>query len=136
MTLPYVEAIADKGVARAIAEDAALAKGVNVVGGKITYEAVAQAHGLSYTPLADAIEQPRSSCATPRPQHERRERIVRLSADLLGGLRRAFRGRDPDDREGDRSREREDREHVEQQLDQSEDGFHVVRRLPACHGRA
>ncbi len=55
VTLPYVEAIADKGVARAIAEDAALAKGVNVVGGKITYEAVAQAHGLSYTPLADAI---------------------------------------------------------------------------------
>jgi alanine dehydrogenase len=55
VTLPYVEAIADKGVARAIAEDPALAKGVNVVGGKITYEAVAQAHGLPYTPLADAI---------------------------------------------------------------------------------
>ena len=50
-----MEAIANKGVARAIAEDAALAKGVNVVGGQITYEAVAQAHGLSYTPLADAI---------------------------------------------------------------------------------
>ena len=30
VTLPYVEAIADKGVARAIAEDPALAKGVNV----------------------------------------------------------------------------------------------------------
>ena len=55
VTLPYVEAIANKGVARAIAEDAALAKGVNVVGGKITYEAVAQAHGLPYTPLVDAI---------------------------------------------------------------------------------
>jgi alanine dehydrogenase len=55
VTLPYVEAIANKGVARAIAEDPALAKGVNVVGGKVTYEAVAQAHGLSYTPLADAI---------------------------------------------------------------------------------
>ena len=51
VTLPYVEAIADKGVSRAIAEDPALAKGVNVIGGKITYEAVAQAHGLSYTPL-------------------------------------------------------------------------------------
>ncbi len=55
VTLPYVEAIADKGVARAIADDAALAKGVNVVGGKVTYEAVAEAHGLPYTPLADAI---------------------------------------------------------------------------------
>jgi alanine dehydrogenase len=54
VTLPYVEAIADKGVARAVAEDSALAGGVNVVGGKITYEAVANAHGLPYTPLADA----------------------------------------------------------------------------------
>ena len=55
VTLPYVEAIADKGVVRAIADDPALAKGVNTVGGKITYEAVAQAHGLEYTPLLDAI---------------------------------------------------------------------------------
>jgi alanine dehydrogenase len=55
VTLPYVEAIADRGVARAIAEDPALAKGVNVVAGKITYEAVAQAHSLAYTPLGDAI---------------------------------------------------------------------------------
>ncbi len=29
--------------------------GVNVIGGKITYEAVAQAHGLEYTPLADVV---------------------------------------------------------------------------------
>jgi alanine dehydrogenase len=50
-TLPYVEAIADKGLERAVAEDPALAKGVNVLGGKITYEAVAEAHGLEYTPL-------------------------------------------------------------------------------------
>ena len=55
VTLPYVEAIANKGVARAIDDDAGLAKGVNVVGGKVTYEAVAEAHGLPYTPLADAI---------------------------------------------------------------------------------
>jgi alanine dehydrogenase len=55
VTLPYVEAIADKGVFRAIAEDAALAKGVNAVGGEITYEAVARAHDLSYTALEDAI---------------------------------------------------------------------------------
>jgi len=55
VTLPYVEAIAQRGVARAIADDPALARGVNTVGGKITYEAVAQAHGLEYTPLPDAI---------------------------------------------------------------------------------
>jgi alanine dehydrogenase len=54
-TLPYVEAIADRGLADAVATDAALAKGVNVVGGKITHKAVADAHGLDYTPLADAL---------------------------------------------------------------------------------
>jgi alanine dehydrogenase len=54
-TLPYVEAIADHGLAGAVAADAALAKGVNVLGGKITYEAVAEAHGLDYTPLAIAL---------------------------------------------------------------------------------
>ena len=54
-TLPYVEAIANHGLAAAVAADPALAKGVNVLGGKVTYEAVAQAHGLAYTPLADAL---------------------------------------------------------------------------------
>ena len=51
VTLPYIEAIADKGVSRAIAEDAALAKGVNVIDGKLTYEPVAEAVGMGYTPL-------------------------------------------------------------------------------------
>ena len=50
-TLPYVEAIANQGLAGAVKADPALAKGVNVIGGKLTYEAVAQAHGLEYTPL-------------------------------------------------------------------------------------
>ena len=50
-TLPYVEAIADSGLAEAVARDRALARGVNVLDGKITYEAVAEAHGLAYTPL-------------------------------------------------------------------------------------
>jgi alanine dehydrogenase len=54
VTLPYVEAIADKGVSRAIADDPALAKGVNTLGGKLTYEAVAEAHGMTFTPLRDA----------------------------------------------------------------------------------
>jgi alanine dehydrogenase len=54
-TLPYVEAIADHGLVAAVGADDALAKGVNVVAGKITYEAVAAAHGLVYTPLAEAI---------------------------------------------------------------------------------
>ncbi len=52
VTLPYVEAIAQHGLDEAIARDRALARGVNVVEGRITYEAVAQAHDLEYSPLA------------------------------------------------------------------------------------
>jgi alanine dehydrogenase len=52
-TLPYVEAIADHGLAEAVARDRALARGVNVLDGKVTYEAVADAHGLVYQPLED-----------------------------------------------------------------------------------
>ncbi|MFN8222485.1 MAG: alanine dehydrogenase [Gaiellales bacterium] len=55
VTLPYVEALASKGVARAVAADPALAKGVNVAAGKITYEAVAEAHGLDWAPLSDVL---------------------------------------------------------------------------------
>ncbi|MEP6910141.1 MAG: alanine dehydrogenase [Actinomycetota bacterium] len=54
-TLPYVEAIADHGLAEAVALDPALARGVNVLEGKITYEAVADAHGLEYAPLEDVL---------------------------------------------------------------------------------
>ena len=54
-TLPYVEAIADRGLADAVARDPALARGVNVLDGKITYEAVAEAHGLDYQPLEDVL---------------------------------------------------------------------------------
>ncbi len=54
-TLPYVEAIANHGLPQAVAADPALAKGVNVIDGKITYAAVAEAHGLDYTPLDDVL---------------------------------------------------------------------------------
>jgi alanine dehydrogenase len=55
VTLPYVEAIAEHGLEAAVARDPALAKGVNVVGGKVTYAAVAEAHAMQYTPLAEAL---------------------------------------------------------------------------------
>ncbi len=55
VTLPYVEAIANHGLAAAVARDPALARGVNVLGGKVTYEAVAEAHGMAYAPLADVL---------------------------------------------------------------------------------
>jgi alanine dehydrogenase len=54
-TLPYVEAIADHGLAEAVARDPALAGGVNVLHGKVTYRAVAEAHSLEYAPLADVL---------------------------------------------------------------------------------
>jgi alanine dehydrogenase len=55
VTLPYVEAIADRGLRGAIARDSTLAKGVNVVGGRVTYAAVAAAHGLPFTPVEDVL---------------------------------------------------------------------------------
>jgi alanine dehydrogenase len=54
-TLPYVEEIADYGLAEAVVRDPVLARGVNAVDGKVTYEAVADAHGLDYQPLEDVL---------------------------------------------------------------------------------
>ncbi len=55
VTLHYALEIANKGYLKAIKENKALALGVNVIGGKLTYEAVAEALNLEYTPLADVI---------------------------------------------------------------------------------
>ncbi len=49
-TLPYVLAIANKGVRRALEEDASLARGLNVFRGKVTYKAVADSLGCEYLP--------------------------------------------------------------------------------------
>jgi alanine dehydrogenase len=54
-TLPYVEAIADHGLAEAVARDRALARGVNILHGKVTYQAVAEAHGLEFSPLDEVL---------------------------------------------------------------------------------
>ena len=53
VTLPYVEAIADKGLSRAIADDPR-SRRASTLGGKLTYQAVAEAHGMDFTPLEDA----------------------------------------------------------------------------------
>ncbi len=55
VTLPYAVAIANKGYLQAIKDDQALAKGVNVINGKVTFQAVAEALELEYTPLAQVI---------------------------------------------------------------------------------
>src|SRR4051795_3392144 len=54
-TLPYVEAIAGHGLTESVARDPALASGVNALGGRVTYEAVAEAHGLAFSPLAEIL---------------------------------------------------------------------------------
>jgi alanine dehydrogenase len=54
-TLPYVLHVADAGIERASRENPGLAKGVNVVAGKVTYEPVADATGQEYTELYDAL---------------------------------------------------------------------------------
>lgn len=50
-TLPYVLAIARTGWQEACRRDPSLASGVNMVGGLVTYEAVAEAAGVDYVPL-------------------------------------------------------------------------------------
>lgn len=51
-TLPYALRLADMGWIEACKKDAGLAEGVNMVDGKITFKAVAEAFDLPYTPLA------------------------------------------------------------------------------------
>ena len=50
-TLPYILAVADKGVVGAARADPALARGVNVMEGKVTISEVAEATGNPYFPL-------------------------------------------------------------------------------------
>src|SRR5262245_32056261 len=54
-TLPYVLALADKGLEGAIQKLPGLKPGVNVADGKVTHEAVAEGTGMPYTPVEDAL---------------------------------------------------------------------------------
>lgn len=55
-TLPYALALANKGFEQAIKDDVGLQHGVNTYAGKLTYNAVAEAQGLEYTPLSSLID--------------------------------------------------------------------------------
>ena len=111
VTLPYVEAIADHGLAEAVARDRALARGVNVLDGKITYEAVAEAHGLELPP------------ARGRPAA-----IARLSGYFAGLIRH--------DEPGHRGGECDHAHDEDQQAEQSEDDVHLRPRIAACRALA
>jgi alanine dehydrogenase len=50
-TMPYTLALANLGWESAIAKDPALAKGLNISGGKVRYQAVAQAHAYEFSPI-------------------------------------------------------------------------------------
>lgn len=54
-TITYALQIANKGYHKAILENQALAKGVNVLNGSVTYKAVADALGHEYVPLESLI---------------------------------------------------------------------------------
>ena len=51
-TLRYAIALADKGWQKACKDDPALAKGLNIVDGKVTFKAVADVFALPYEPIA------------------------------------------------------------------------------------
>lgn len=55
VTLPYALALADRGWQRALGDNPHFANGLNVVGGKVTYRAVAEALGYDYVPAADML---------------------------------------------------------------------------------
>lgn len=56
VTLPYAELLADKGLEEAMRFSKPLARGVNVMAGKVTNQPVAESHGLPYTQLSDLID--------------------------------------------------------------------------------
>ncbi len=51
VTLPYVLALADQGLVAAARSNPALARGINVMEGKVTNKAVAVSTGNPYFPL-------------------------------------------------------------------------------------
>ncbi len=53
VTLPYAIKLADEGLYKAVASDAALARGVNLFQGQVTHPNVASALGYIYSPLGE-----------------------------------------------------------------------------------
>jgi len=54
-TLPYAIEIANKGWKKAMQENKEIKRGANVIKGKVTYKAVANAFGLDYTPIENFL---------------------------------------------------------------------------------
>ncbi|MEN8751941.1 MAG: alanine dehydrogenase, partial [Desulfobacterales bacterium] len=54
-TLPYAVEIANNGWKKSMQENNEIKLGANVINGKITYKAVADAFGLDYTPVDEVL---------------------------------------------------------------------------------
>jgi alanine dehydrogenase len=54
-TFPYALKLANRGWRQACSDDRALALGVNVLNGKVTYPGVAEAFDLEYTPIESLL---------------------------------------------------------------------------------
>jgi alanine dehydrogenase len=52
VTYPFIEALADFGLAEAIRRQPGLVSGINIMAGQLTCKAVAEAHGLVYVPAS------------------------------------------------------------------------------------
>ena len=55
VTLPFALALADKGYKQALADDAHLRAGLNVIHGKVVYEQVAHDLGYDFVPAETAL---------------------------------------------------------------------------------
>ena len=54
-TLPYCIQLADLGLVKAAVRDPAFARGINVLDGQVTHAEVAEALGMTYTPVSEAL---------------------------------------------------------------------------------
>lgn len=55
VTLPYARLLAGRGLKDALRKDAALARGLNVYKGRVTFSAVAESHGMPYTAVENVL---------------------------------------------------------------------------------
>ncbi|MFJ1261590.1 alanine dehydrogenase [Capnocytophaga canis] len=55
-TLPYAIDLANKGWKRACQDNRGLAEGLNIIQGKVVYQAVANTFGLEYTPVSEFLK--------------------------------------------------------------------------------
>ncbi|WP_101844655.1 alanine dehydrogenase [Halobacillus sp. Marseille-P3879] len=56
VTVPYALQLANKGFKKACLENEALYKGINTLNGFVTYQAVAEAHGIEYADAKELLE--------------------------------------------------------------------------------